>query len=466
MDRFRRLGIRLLTTVVVLGVSPASTAAAQPTELFSPLPPESTVLSSERDSLTPGEAAPSSAHPPRPVPWLGGETIRRRTAHIDLEYLATTRARLVQDPTEAVALVLNLFPDARFRARDVRVKPTLTGFSLSGGLEDFEFGTITIAVSGNIVAGSLRTEHATYAIRSTGDGLVEIRQVDPTTLPPGAEPLVPPREASPPQAPLPRASATGTGEDTVIDVLMLWTPTAREEVGGAEEIRTLIDLYVAEANQACRDSGVSIAVNLVYSQELDYVESDQGLLWDLGRLSDHEGHIDEVLDLRDRVGADLVQLVVGEGLGFCGVAWGWILGTYGDGRQSLAPGFLTSMHDVAPLSEDGYVVPIFNPASNVDQVSRLRIVNPGDAEATVTVNGIDDRGVARGPVSVSVPGLSARDYSSQELESGGARLDGQLGDGLGKWTLIVSSDESVQVMSLLQSPTGHLANLSSSPEAW
>ena len=129
-------------------------------------------------------------------------------------------------------------------------------------------------------------------------------------------------------------------------------------------------------------------------------------------------------------------------------------------------GFLTSMHDVAPLSEDGYVVPIFNPASNVDQVSRLRIVNPGDAEATVTVTGIDDRGVVRGPVGFSIAGSSVRDFSSQELESGGAELDGQLGDGFGKWRLVVSSDESVQVMSLLQSPTGHLTNLSSSPEPW
>ena len=283
--------------------------------------------------------------PPRPVPWLGGETIRRRTAHVDLEYLATTRARLGEDPTEAVALVLNLFPDARFRARDVRVKPTLTGFSLSGGLEDFEFGTITIAVSGNVVAGSLRTGHATYAIRSTGDGLVEIRQVDPTTLPPGAEPLVPPREAPPPRAPLPRASATGTGEDTVIDVLMLWTPRAREEVGGIEEIQTLIDLYVAEANQAYRDSEVSIALNLLHGQELDYVESDQGVGWDLDHVSNLHGDFDEVANLRDRVGADLVQLVVGEGFGFCGVASGWVLSTDGDGRQTLAPGY-TSAYSV------------------------------------------------------------------------------------------------------------------------
>ena len=126
-------------------------------------------------------------------------------------------------------------------------------------------------------------------------------------------------------------------------------------------------------------------------------------------------------------------------------------------------GFLTSMHDVVPLSEDGYVVPIFNPASNIAQVSRLRIVNLVDKEATVTIHGFDDRGVARGPVGIWVPGFSARNISPQELELGGTGLEGRLGDGFGKWRLVVSSDESVQVMSLLASPTGHLTNLSSSP---
>ena len=40
---------------------------------------------------------------------------------------------------------------------------------------------------------------------------------------------------------------------------------------------------------------------------------------------------------------------------------------------------------------------------------------------------------------------------------------GSLGDGYAKWRLLIESDQSIQVMSLLRSPTGHLSNLSTSP---
>ena len=42
-------------------------------------------------------------------------------------------------------------------------------------------------------------------------------------------------------------------------------------------------------------------------------------------------------------------------------------------------------------------------------------------------------------------------------------LEGALGDGAGKWRLVVTSEQPIQVMSLLASPTGHLTNLSTAP---
>ena len=127
-------------------------------------------------------------------------------------------------------------------------------------------------------------------------------------------------------------------------------------------------------------------------------------------------------------------------------------------------GFLTSMHDVVPPDANGdYRVAIFNPGSNADQVSRLRLVNAGEQAAEVTITGIDDRGASPGgAVRVSVPAGAARTLAADELESG-AGLPGALGDGTGKWTLRAASDTPVLVMSLLQSPTGHLTNLSTAP---
>ena len=133
-------------------------------------------------------------------------------------------------------------------------------------------------------------------------------------------------------------------------------------------------------------------------------------------------------------------------------------------------GFLTAMHDLVPETDDGYRVATFNPGRNANQVSRLRLINPGDAEATVTVYGIDDNGV-RFPeegmptVQVSVPAGAARTYSAKDLEDGDADgLTGKLGSGSGKWQLELSTDQPIYAMSLLQSPTGHLTNLSTTPE--
>ena len=128
-----------------------------------------------------------------------------------------------------------------------------------------------------------------------------------------------------------------------------------------------------------------------------------------------------------------------------------------------ADGFLTSMHDVV-ASEDGvHRVPTFNPASNREQVSRLRIVNHGESDAQVAIRGIDDSGVvSEAVVHVSIPPGAARTLDAGQLESATDERDG-LGDGTGKWRLDVESKQPIAVMSLLESPTGHLSNLSTAP---
>ena len=126
-----------------------------------------------------------------------------------------------------------------------------------------------------------------------------------------------------------------------------------------------------------------------------------------------------------------------------------------------ADGFLTSLHDLAPVAEDGsHRVVFFNPGSNTGQVSKLRLINDGDEAALVTVAGIDDGGNESRTVEMTVPAASALTFTSAELEAGGDGLGGGLGDGSGKWRLRVRSDEPIAVMSLLETPTGHLTNVS------
>jgi len=130
-----------------------------------------------------------------------------------------------------------------------------------------------------------------------------------------------------------------------------------------------------------------------------------------------------------------------------------------------ADGFVTSMHDVAPSGANTHRVAFFNPGSNHRQESVLRVVNPGDGTAAVSVSAVDDSGLAApgGTVRFSIPPRAAFTASAADLEGGATGLTGSLGDGTGKWRLVVEADVPVQVMSLLATPTGHLTNLSTDP---
>ena len=128
-------------------------------------------------------------------------------------------------------------------------------------------------------------------------------------------------------------------------------------------------------------------------------------------------------------------------------------------------GFVTSMHDVAPSEGNRHGIAFFNPGSNTAQVSYLRLVNAGDAAISVAVRGVDDAGAAApgGTVRVSIPAQGARTLDAHELEDGAAGLNGALGDGVGKWRLVVEADRPIIAMSMLGTPTGHLTNLSTDP---
>lgn len=129
--------------------------------------------------------------------------------------------------------------------------------------------------------------------------------------------------------------------------------------------------------------------------------------------------------------------------------------------RTLNDGFLTSMHDVVPDASLHHRVPIFNPGRNANQVSSLRLINPGDVVANVTITGRDDAAVD--DAAAETPGMF-----SLEIPAGGAvaveavEIEADIGTGTGKWSLDVSADVPIQVVNLMSTPTFHLSNLSGS----
>ena len=133
-----------------------------------------------------------------------------------------------------------------------------------------------------------------------------------------------------------------------------------------------------------------------------------------------------------------------------------------------ADGTLSAMHDTVRGASvggsDGYTyeVPIFNPASDATQVSRLRLINPGDAAASVTIGGRDDSGAVAtgGDVTLMLAAGGAQTLTAQQLEAGDTAITGQVGAGTGKWRLTVSSDQPLQVVNIVAATAGYWNNLS------
>ena len=128
-------------------------------------------------------------------------------------------------------------------------------------------------------------------------------------------------------------------------------------------------------------------------------------------------------------------------------------------------GFVTNMHEVAAETQEGanrYHVPFFNPGKNRNQVSRLRLINPGRGSASIEITGVDDEGRAPplGTARLTLGAGMARMLDARQLETGGSGLSGRLGAGTGKWRLSISANQPILVMSLLSLPSGHLTNLS------
>ena len=129
-------------------------------------------------------------------------------------------------------------------------------------------------------------------------------------------------------------------------------------------------------------------------------------------------------------------------------------------------GYVSRIDRTVPGTDFGtwyrYEVAFFNPGGNVVKRSILRLVNPGDGDAEVTIAARDDFGDAapEGDVTFTLPAGEARDLSVQALESGAEGFDGRFGDGEGRWRLAVSADRALHVLSLVRSRRGYLASLS------
>ena len=264
---------------------------------------------------------------PRLSPALEPATMRSRVVQVDTQkIMAARRGREV--------LKLNLFDDAVVEVQIKRVRPTRTGYFISGTPKGMEWGEVRLVVNGPVVVGTVVTPEGKFTIRWGGSGRHVIRQIDPAaesfecevgSTPPLARPQNAISSIDPPPSsilalpPSPQADELPTEDGSEVRVLVVYTPALLTRQGGLAGMRALIDLMIQSANQAFEDSGINPRLVLAHSALLDYVAETSST--DVHRLRrNDDGYMDEVHALRNEYAADLVHLLTESNTGPAGSA--------------------------------------------------------------------------------------------------------------------------------------------------
>jgi hypothetical protein len=229
--------------------------------------------------------------------------------------------------SRAPSMVFNLFQDLTVTGVLENATSPSPGRTVLRGRVAGERGSYFLfATESNVVSGSVFIpSRGSFKVEYAGNGLHQVIEEDPKLIPPcGVEPTEQGVKAAPNSSePAENAAAklsNGGAIFTVVDVLVLYTPQARDGAGGESAINTTIDLAVAEANMTYQNSGVNLVLRLAGTAKVPYEESGN-ISTDLTRLvNPADGYLDNALPLRAACNADLVCLLVENSDGPSGVA--------------------------------------------------------------------------------------------------------------------------------------------------
>lgn len=272
-------------------------------------------------ATAPAHASPTSD----PAPDLFTDATGKTPANL-VNHTGDVRTRLVTvDFTllaAASSVSLNLFPGATYTALlDNKAATHFGGYAWNGHLQGVAYSSVILVVDNGIMAGSIMFPGGMYTIRSAGNGIHAINQVDQSAFTSEAPPLIAAPSAATPTAATP-AVDMNPNDGPTIDVMVLYTQDVRQAQGGTAQTQAFIDQAIALTNQTYANSGINQRVNLVHTEEVSYTETGD-IDTDLTRLQGtNDGYLDNIHAIRDSYSADLVSLLVQDAGGnLCGIAY-------------------------------------------------------------------------------------------------------------------------------------------------
>lgn len=176
-------------------------------------------------------------------------------------------------------------------------------------------GSVTLTVHGSALAGFLAADHAVYELVPRGRGASSLVLLDSDRFPECAT-AESHAVAVEPSAEKAGIAAAPPDDASRVDVMVLYTASARAGAGGTANIQALAQAAVDAANTAYANSQITQRLRLVHTQEVVYDEAS-------GNYYDHLSWVTAdptVAGLRNAYRADLVDLLVQDGT-FCGLGW-------------------------------------------------------------------------------------------------------------------------------------------------
>lgn len=260
--------------------------------------------------LTPAEISPSAATEMLPPKVRPG---RERPVAINAQSLRGDR------------IGLSLFGDAALVGERDRLVEDEPGRSVwIGHIQGEPASEVVLAFRDQALSGTVKRENGDlYEIAYQGNGLHRVRQLDQAKTPPHPAPIAvaaPPGGSPSSSGDQPPVAANAAGGTTIVDLMVVYTPRARANAGGAAGIKARIDNAVAAANQAYINSLIDMRLRLVYTAEVPYTETGNmsRTLYDLQKSNDRK--MDMVHQWRNQYGADQVLLISADA-NYCGIGY-------------------------------------------------------------------------------------------------------------------------------------------------
>ena len=269
-----------------------------------------------------------------PSPWQETQAQDARALSI-----ASVRAVEIQfdpafDPAQANELSFDVFGTSVTALRSDYQRRS-SGWTWTGNIDGVVGHSVVLSQTDGQLAGRLGTHASTYEIRPSHSGAAHLIELDPTAFPPcggAVEPAIHPNAefgAMPVTDGIVPAEPEGLIVNT-IDVMIVYTPTLLATLGGEAQVRAQAQAAVDASNSSFQNSQMSARFHLV--AVLPTTIDEGPAVTALGtHLSNLRANV-QVAAWRNQFGADLVSMLVQDGLGSCGI--GYVMRTVGAGFAS------------------------------------------------------------------------------------------------------------------------------------